>query len=184
MRVWRSVNAESFLAFGSYQLARIAARQGRHDEAAERLRTAREYFKATGEMAEIIVVDAFMAESFCLAGDLEEALALAEATLRRAAAQADVAATTPLLGRVRGLALMGMGRDSEAEQAFRSGLDAARARDAGHEIAFLLRTLIDNGFAASASEETDWRFELSVLTSALGLNLRVEAGPSAPIRTQ
>jgi class 3 adenylate cyclase/tetratricopeptide (TPR) repeat protein len=184
MRVWRSIKGESFLAFGNYQLGRIAARQGQQDEAWDRLRAAREHFKSTGESAELIVVDAFMAESLCLAGHYDEALALAEATLRRAEAHAEVAATTPLLERVRGLALLAGGRETEAEAALRLGLDAARSRGAGHDIAFLLKTLLDAGFAGNTGEEADWRYELSVLVGALGLNLQVEVGSTAPSPSQ
>lgn len=184
MRVWRSVNAESFLAFGDYQLGRIAARQGQQVEAAERLQAAREHFKSTGQTAELIVVDAFMAEALYLAGQYEEALALAEATLRRAEAHADVSASTPLLERVRGLALLGLGREAEAESALRHGLEAAHSRDAGHEIAFLLKTLIDARLSADDAEEADWRSELEIRVSTLGLNLQVEADSTAGSSSQ
>jgi tetratricopeptide (TPR) repeat protein len=169
MTVWRSVNAASFLAFGDYQLGRIAARQARHDDALTHLQAAREHFKSTGETTQLITVDAFTAESLCVAGHYDEALALADATLRRAEVHEGFATTAPLLQRVRGLALLALGDDGGGEDALRLSLDAARARGAGHEVAFALKTLIDAGLAADIVEEDSWRAELAIVTGALGL---------------
>jgi class 3 adenylate cyclase/tetratricopeptide (TPR) repeat protein len=171
MLVWRSVNAASEVAFGNYQLGRIAARQGRGPEALSRLSAAREHFEATGELNEVVVVDAFTAESHCLGGDHETALALADATLARAGSLAGVAAVTPLLHRVRGVSLLALGRTQEGEEALRLALQAARSRQAGHEIAFALEALIEAGAARSEAEERAWRDELAMLSTGLGLEL-------------
>ncbi|HWD64513.1 MAG TPA: adenylate/guanylate cyclase domain-containing protein [Solirubrobacteraceae bacterium] len=173
MTVWRSVEAESFLAFGDYQLGRIAARQARHDDALTHLRAARDHFKRTGETTQLITVDAFTAESLSVAGHHSEALALAEATLRRAEANGGSASTTPLLQRVRGLALLALGDEAAGEDVLRLSLDAARACGAGHDVAFALGTLIDAGLAADALEEDSWRTELAIVTSALGLEMEL-----------
>ncbi len=171
MLVWRSVNAASDVAFGDYQLGRIAARRGRGPEALSRLQASREHFQATGELTEVVVVDAFTAEYRCFAGDFTEALALADETLARVQSLGGVAAVTPLLQRVRGVALLALARQREGEEALRLALEAARSREAGHEIAFALKTLIDAGMARDPSEEQDWRRELAVLSSSLGLKL-------------
>lgn len=184
MQVWRSVSAEPFLAFGNYQLGRIAARQGRQDEALSLLQAARDHFKSEGQAGEVIVVDAFIAESLCLAGQYADALALAEATLRRVQAHAGVATATPLLERIRGVALLGLGRVAEAEDALRLGLQNARAHGAGHEIAFLLKALIDAGLARDAGENADWGYELAVLVGSLGLNIEAESVPAASASVQ
>ncbi|HWD85549.1 MAG TPA: AAA family ATPase [Solirubrobacteraceae bacterium] len=171
MLVWRSVNAASDVAFGNYQLGRIAARQGRGPEAMSRLRAAREHFEGTGELNELVVVDAFMAESLCLAGDHESAVALAEETLGRVRSLGGMAAVTPLLNRVRGVSLLALARSQEGEEALREALEAARARAAGHEIAFALKTLVDANVGRDEVEEQDWRQELAMLSSGLGLDL-------------
>jgi tetratricopeptide (TPR) repeat protein len=169
MQVWRSVNAASLVAYGDYQLGRIAAREGREDEATRRLESAREHFEATGEVAETLVVDAFTAEARCFAGRYEEALALAGDALGRARAINGGSLMEPMLHRVRGVALLALGRHEEGETALREGLEAARARQAGHEIAFALRTLLEAGLAEDPIEEQDWREEMTILASGLGL---------------
>jgi class 3 adenylate cyclase/tetratricopeptide (TPR) repeat protein len=171
MLVWRSVNAASDVAFGNYQLGRIAARQGRGTEAMSRLTAAREHFEATGELNELVVVDAFRAETLCLAGDYESAVALAEETLGRLRSLDGMAAVMPLLNRVRGLSLLALGRPQEGRQALLEALETARSRAAGHEIAFALKTLIDAGVAGDAAQQQDWREELVMLSAGLGLEL-------------
>jgi tetratricopeptide (TPR) repeat protein len=171
IQVWRSVNAASDVAFGDYQLGRIAARQGRDEEALGRLRAAREHFQAVGELAEVVVVDAFTAEARCCAGEYAEALELADDALDRARMLGGVAAITPLLQRVRGVALLALGRSREGARALRSGLESARARGAGHEIAFALQTLIDADLARAEAEQRAWQEELTILAGGLGLQL-------------
>ncbi len=178
MPIWRSVEASAEIAFGEYELGRIAGRQGATGEAMRRFDAARDYFRAVGELTEVIVVDALAAEARWLSGDPAAALALADDALARARALGGVAAATPLLQRVRGATLLALGRHAEAERALRSGLDAARERDAGHEVAFTLTALINGGMAADPAEEADWRTELAGLRSGLD----IVAGPLADAR--
>jgi tetratricopeptide (TPR) repeat protein len=172
MLTWRGVNAVSMIAFGDYQLGRIAARLGNMTEAMRLFEESRRQFSELGELTEVVVVDALRAEALALAGDGDGALALADATLARAHARGGVSAMTPLLHRVRGSALQALGRPVEAERALRDALAAARSRIARHEIAFALAALIDGGMAQGADEARDWRVELSGLSEDLALDPR------------
>ncbi len=153
MLTWRGVNAISMIAFGEYQLGRIAARLGDTGGAMRRFDSSRRHFSELGELTEVVVVDALSAECLSLSGDHEAALAMADATLARAQALGGVGAMTPLLQRVRGAALLELGRPDDAERALRDGLDAARRRGARHEIAFALAALIDGEMADDGAEE-------------------------------
>jgi tetratricopeptide (TPR) repeat protein len=172
MLTWRGVDAVSMIAFGDYQLGRIAARLGNTGEAMRRFDASRRHFSALGELTEVVVVDALTAEALSLAGDDEAALELADATLARAEALGGVSAMTPLLHRVRGASLQELGRAAEAERALREALDAARSRVARHEIAFALAVLIDEAMADDDAEEEAWRAELAQLGEELGIEPR------------
>jgi tetratricopeptide (TPR) repeat protein len=172
MLTWRGVNAVSMIAFGDYQLGRIAARLGNPREAMRRFDASRQHFSELGELTEVVVVDSLRAEALSLAGDQEAALVLADATLARAHTLGGVSAMTPLLHRVRGAALQELGRPDEAERALRDALDTARSRIARHEIAFALAALIDGGMADGGAEEAQWRSELAQLIEELGIDPR------------
>ena len=172
MLTWRGVGAVSMIAFGDYQLGRIAARLGHIAEAMRRFDASRRHFSELGELTEVIVVDALRAEALSLAGDHEEALSLADATLARADAIGGVSAMTPLLHRVRGAALQELQQPEEAERALRDALGAARSRIARHEIVFALAALIDGGMAADDAEGEEWRIELAQLGEELGIDPR------------
>ncbi len=176
MLTWRGVNAISMIAFGEYQLGRIAARLGHTDEAMSRFDASRRHFSELGELTEVVVVDALTAECLSLSGDHEAALAMADATLARAQALGGVGAMTPLLQRVRGASLQGLGRPDAAERALRDGLDAARRRGARHEIAFTLAVLIDAEMADDDAEQELWRSELDRLADELGIDPRPRWG--------
>src|SRR6185437_1316465 len=106
------------------------------------------------------------------AGDHQEALALADATVARAQTLGGVPAMTPLLHRVRGAALQQLGQPADAEGALRHALDAARSRIARHEVAFALAALIDADMADDAAELNEWRAELAQLVEELQLDPR------------
>jgi class 3 adenylate cyclase/tetratricopeptide (TPR) repeat protein len=179
MLTWRGVNAVSMIAFGEYQLGRIAAHLGDAGEAMRRFDASRRHFSELGELTEVVVVDALSAECLSLSGDHEAALAMADATLARAQALGGVGAMTPLLQRVRGASLQELGRPDDSERARRDGLDAARRRGARHEIAFALAALIDGEMAGDAAEEEIWRSELDRLADELGIDPRPRWGRQA-----
>jgi class 3 adenylate cyclase/tetratricopeptide (TPR) repeat protein len=171
MLVWRGAGAASEVAFGEYQLGRIAARQGRPAEAAERFAAARAHFLEADELTEVVMVDALMAEALGLAGDHAAALRLADGALVRARELGGVGSATPLLARVRAAALLPLGRRDEAEAALREGLEAARVRAAGHEVAFTLVALLDGELEDDPAEAERWREDLERLAGQLGLEL-------------
>jgi class 3 adenylate cyclase/tetratricopeptide (TPR) repeat protein len=178
MLVWRAVNGAE-IAFGEYQLASIAARSGQTEDALGRFAAAREHFRASGEVLEVVIVDALTAECHRLAGRPEAALELADDTLARAHALGGVATITPLLQRVRGGAFLALGRRDDADQALRQGLETARSRDAGHEVALTLDALCAAGLARDAAEAETWNEELATLSRMLGLQLRSNPGGQA-----
>jgi len=171
MPIWRGAGAASEVAFGEYQLGRIAARQGCPAEAAGRFAAARAHFLGAGELTEVVMVDALIAEALGLAGDHAAALRLADGTLVRARELGGVGSATPLLARVRAAALLPLGRRDEAEAALREGLEAARVRAAGHEVAFTLVALLDGELADDPAEAERWREDLERLAGQLGLEL-------------
>jgi class 3 adenylate cyclase/tetratricopeptide (TPR) repeat protein len=172
IQVWRGVDAASEIAFGEYQLGRIAARQGEGAEAMRLLRSARAHFRASGEQNEVIVVDSLIAECLLLTGEPDAALAAADRALARAHSLGGRSSATPLLHRIRGGALQALGRRPEAGLALRAALGAARERSALHEIAFALMELIHSRSAGDAAEGLAWREELGPLVGALGLVVR------------
>ncbi len=175
MAIWRGAGAASEVAFGESQLGRLAARRGRFTEAGALLASARDHFLAAGELTEVVVVDALAAECRLLAGDHDEALSLAAAALARAHSLGG-ASVVPLLHRVRGGALLALGLRGPAQDALRAALDAARARDAGHEVAYALQDLIDAGLAADGAEARAWARELGQRAAELGLATRYPSG--------
>ena len=179
MLTWRGVNAISMIAFGEYQLGRIAARLGDTGEAMRRFEASRRHFSELGELTEVVVVDALSAECLSLSGDHEAALAMADTTLARAQALGGVGAMTPLLQRVRGASLHELARPDDAERALRDGLDAARRRGARHEIAFTLAALIDLEVADDGAEDEGWRSELDRLADELAIDPRPRWGGKA-----
>ena len=170
--IYRGVGAASEVAFCEYQLGRIAARLGQPEEARRRLAHAREHFRASGEQTEVVVVDALSAEAALLEGDHTGALERANATLARARARGGLATVTPLLQRVRAAALLALGDRDAAQVALAEALEAARSREADHEVVFTLRAVLElDGRSQNADA---LREELERLTVRLGLE------PDAP----
>jgi hypothetical protein len=122
-------------------------------------------------LTEVVMVDALMAEALGLAGDHAGALRLADGTCVRARELGGVWSVTPLLARVRAAALLRLGRRDEAEAALREGLEAARVRAAGHEVAFTLVALLDGELEDDPAEAKRWREDLERLARQLGLEL-------------
>ena len=166
--VFRGCNADSDIAFAEYSLGRIAAHLGRHTEAMEHLEAARKLCQAAGELSALVRIDALTAEALWLAHDADGAIAQADQTLARAKRRG-VLAVEPLLHRVRGAALLELGRPDEAELALRDALAAARQRDARHEIAYALRAMVDAELARDQREAVACRRELKTLTRTLGI---------------
>jgi tetratricopeptide (TPR) repeat protein len=169
-RVWRAAGAPSFVAFGKSQLGRLAARCGRFDEAFELLNSAREDYVADGEQAEVLETDARLAECLLLQGQFPAALAAADNALARSSTGTSVLPQVPLLQRIRGFALAGMGRSDEALAALDASLVSARARSARHEIGWTLHAIDQVRAAAGApAASADVAAERAALLDQLGI---------------
>lgn len=168
IEVWSGAGAASEVAFGEYQLGRIAARRGDTDGAMALFASARAQLLDVGELSEVVVVDALTAECRLLAGEPAQALRRADATLARAASLGGSSAA-PLLHRVRARALLALGDRAGAQDALHRALAAAREREAGHEVAFALGALLDADLAASRADRAAWSAERDELVAALGL---------------
>jgi class 3 adenylate cyclase/tetratricopeptide (TPR) repeat protein len=169
LRLWRASGAPSFVAFGSSQLGRLSARNGRYADGLTLLQAARDQYTADGEQVEIFETDARIAECHLLAGDGRRALDLADATLVRAAAMPGVAAQLPLLHRVRGLALGLLGDAPAAFAALDDSLATARRRDAQHEVAWTLHAQCTLASALGAPLPSSLATERDRLFAALGV---------------
>jgi hypothetical protein len=74
-----------------------------------------------------------------------------------------------LLLRVRGEALIGLGRGVEGIAALRAGLAEARGRNARHDVAATLAALIAHDVPSKSGELDAWRQEYAELARMLGL---------------
>jgi tetratricopeptide (TPR) repeat protein len=174
MRVWRGIGAASEVSFGEYLLGRIAARRGDHATATALFSSARSFCESVGEQSEVQLIDALRAEALGLAGRHDDALVLADAVLAEARTAPGVVASVPMLHRVRGAALLALGRVDEAAVALRAGVATAEERGARHDVAFALDLLLRHHLAASPAEEAGWRRERDELATRLGLVLVAE----------
>ena len=168
IRVWRSARAQSMVSYGLFQLGRILARSGMDAEALDLLAEARCALDA-GQQGEAVEVDAYTAECHLLAGRAAEALVLSTRTLGAAEGIAGAAPMVPLLRRVRGLALAGTGHHAEAREALLASLEAARAREALHEVAFTLDAIVRLGMLPAGDEGAQLADERASLFEQLGV---------------
>ena len=142
LRIARASRASSRVADVSLYLGTLAARAGRFDEAHSVLQEALTAFEQTGEQSEVLMTEARIAECFVLQGESEAALALMSAALTRARAPEGASVAVPMLERLRGCALMQLGRLDEAREALAEGLADARSKGADHEIGLALDALV------------------------------------------
>ncbi len=141
MRQWQAAGHRGGAAYAKIHLGRVAARAGRFDEAIRLLQEGRDESKDVGADVEVLEADTRIAECHLLQGDPATALATVDAAVGRARSIDGVAVQTPTLERVRGLALMQLGRLDDARSALEDGLDAARARNADYEIALSIKAM-------------------------------------------
>jgi tetratricopeptide (TPR) repeat protein len=141
LRIARASRSSAHIAGVSAYLGRHLARAGIFGEARALLTEAREEFERSGDRGEVFSTDARIAECLALEGDAEPAFELATAALDRAASLEGVQMWVPILHRVRGWALMQLGRHEEAAAELNESLTAARANGADYEAAVTLVAL-------------------------------------------
>jgi tetratricopeptide (TPR) repeat protein len=166
MAMWRSTDSTSALSFGLLLRGQAALARGEVDQALVHLAESRAIRTELGETNEVVTTDAVIAECHLRLGDVSTALRCADDALGRAVQGAP---GTPLLLRVRGEALIALGRAEEGCRALRSSLAEARGRNARHEVAATLAALSALDVSAPTAEREEWRREREELVSLLGL---------------
>ena len=141
LRIARASKSGSRIAEMARYYGTLMARLGRFAEARPLLAEAREEFEQAGERSEVLVTEARIAESLVFEDVPGEALDLARSTLARARTFEGAFALVPTLERVRGLALLQLGRMAEARAALTESLDGARRDHADYDAALALDAL-------------------------------------------
>ncbi len=129
------------VAFSLVLRGRIAARAGRHDEAAELLRAGRDEWAGLGDEPHVLDADAKIVEGMLLAGGDPAAREPAEALVRRSE-RLDVApAIQCLVYRLGGIARAQAGNRDGAIEFIERAIALAREADDRYELAMALETL-------------------------------------------
>src|SRR5262249_40199417 len=153
LRVARASGTESRVADVASHLGRLLAREGSFEEARTLLAEARDRYEQDGARAEVVATEARIAECLLLQGDAAAALALAEDALAQAEAIEGTFLAVAMLDRLRGSALLELGRTDDARAALSRSLDEARAKAADYEIAQTLEALVELGRRAGEAVE-------------------------------
>ena len=124
LHIWRAAEYRSVIASATGNLARLAAHRGEFDEARRGFDEALAEADHVGGQAERREILARKAECLLLGGDGEGALALAEECLEQIRSSDGVPPQLPLLERVRGIVLFGLGDDGEGRVALEASLRA------------------------------------------------------------
>jgi tetratricopeptide (TPR) repeat protein len=175
LRVFRSSGSGMMSGLALSNLARVAARSGRFDEALDLYERADKQLREVGDLGQVLENQARLAELYLFEGLWSEAAATAHDALRRIQTLGGVAPQTPLLHRVIGSALAGLGQLDEAREQIDRSAEAARARDASYELALTLRTFAEL-FMDDHEQSAEWTASATAMLDELGV---VEV-PKAP----
>jgi class 3 adenylate cyclase/tetratricopeptide (TPR) repeat protein len=167
LRVWKAAGDDSGVFYALSNLGRVAARAGRYDEALSLLEEARERSRTVGSEAEMLETEARIAECLLLKGEAGSALELATRALDRAREVDGVGAHAPLLQRVRGVALMALGRSEEGAEVLAESLTLGRARNAEYEVALTLQAMVRA--SSSDGSRADLEAEVRSIIQRLGI---------------
>jgi class 3 adenylate cyclase/tetratricopeptide (TPR) repeat protein len=184
IRVWRASGSDNDVAFGRAQLGRVLARQGRYDDADALFRQARERFIEQGAKADIVDADTYQAECLLLRGQYVEALGLAESSLVAAGRLSELPIQAPLLYRVIGGCHDALGDSDAADTAFARALDAARRRNAAHEVAFTVAAMAGRARKVGQRIDPALVVEVGGLQRRLGLVIDLRAVEVQAVPTQ
>jgi len=178
LRVWRAADFGIGVAYATRSLGHVASRRGDLVRAAELYDAAREQFRAMVAESELVDTDARIAEGLVFEARSEEAIELATASLKRTTAVGG-ATQDPMLYRVRGYAHAQRGEWDEAVGDLQQSLEAARTRNARHEVAHTLEAMARIAAARGQPDESA-RAEADELYKALGV-VYVPAVPLEPL---
>lgn len=143
MRVWQAAGYRAGMGYAKIHLGRTFARAGRFDEAMQLISEGRQESADAGSEVDVLEADARIAECALLQGDPRRAFDVADVAAAHARALGGVAVQTPLLERVKGYALMQLGRLDTARDAFEESLRTGRARKADYDVALTQRGLAE-----------------------------------------
>ena len=152
LRVWKAAGFEGGVAYALANLGRVAYRDGRPEEGLPLLREARALFGESGFVAQVLETDTRIAECHLVAHEPEEAITIADGALSVESSREGLGHQRAALLRARAYGLAQLGRMDEARRTLEESLDAAREREADHEIAFTLTAMAD---LASEDEPMD-----------------------------
>jgi class 3 adenylate cyclase/tetratricopeptide (TPR) repeat protein len=166
IRVLLPAHATSFLSFAMSIHGRIALAQGDHATAMDRLSAARTLAEQMGEVDELLTVDALAAQCLLEAGEAAEALRFADAALGRARSESSAESA---LHRIRGQALVVLGRAADGHAALRRALAGARRHSSRSDVELALAALLAAGAATDDAEAAAWQRESAELVVLLGI---------------
>lgn len=171
LETFRAAGSASALADYTRTLGRLAARQGDPELSRHLLATARGIYESDGELLQVMLTDAFLAESLLRADEAEMAADLARRVLTNVSNDPGRHLVAPLAQRVLAAALRSMGMDlTQARHALEESIELARQHDLRYELALSLQAVGDLWPAelseAEASERDDLFRELGIIESA------------------
>jgi predicted ATPase/class 3 adenylate cyclase len=179
LRVWRAAGADADVAEARRELGKIMARTGRLEDAAQILDEARVDQLASGQHGEVLSTDVRRIEVRLFAGEAEEASAAIDEAVQLARSTDGGSVFIPTLERLRGWALLQMGRTGEATAILERALADAERRGDHFEYALTLDALI--AVRAIGRQPTrDLERERSLATKKLGI-LTIPSFPSASL---
>ena len=178
LETYRAAGTATFIADGTRILGRLAARRGDAELSRQLLASARGIYESDGELLQVVLTDAVLAESLLRAGEPEAAAELAGRVLTNAASLPGRHLVAPLAQRVLAAALRSAGRDSsEAHEALEKSIALARQHDLRYELALSLQAISDlwpTDVTEADVDERDALFiDLGVLESARSVPLRL-----------
>jgi tetratricopeptide (TPR) repeat protein len=180
LRVVRASESGSRIGGVTMRLGRLLSRSGRFEEAHALLGEARDEYRRSG-FGELGVSDAWIAECLMLQGEPDAALALWTEALETARSLEGAFDVMALLQRVRGCALLQLGRLEEAQAALVSAVDEARNKNARYELALALDALAALARATGA-ESGELEQERDAILERLGA-VRIPQIPLLQIAT-
>ncbi len=168
-REWKAAEYRAGVAATRAVLARVAAGRGEFEDAVRLIEEAIQGFRAVGSHADALEARARQAEILQLSGDPDGARTVAEEAIAQARGFGGVSEQLPLLHRVRGAALARTGDDEGAQAALADSLEAARRRDAEHDVALTLRAMARFARYRGDSEGDELEREAAKVLTRLGV---------------
>jgi predicted ATPase/class 3 adenylate cyclase len=145
LRTYRAAKFTIGEAFVGINLGRLAAHEGRFEDARAQFLDSARRFHDVGSQALSLEAEARHAEALVLEGRHAEAEELARATLAGMLETGEIGTRTALLERVLGLAAVQARRPEDAPAHFEESLRVARDLGAQYEVARTLRARADTG---------------------------------------